>query len=444
MTPVINATTTYYVDAIGEGCPASSRTPVIATVFTIPEIISINSVNSNCQNQEGEININAKGNDTLEYSLNGVGWSVQAIFKNLVSGQYKVEIRNKNDENCLTDSLVNVEMLCADTTHINLCNTVGVYDLFNAITVTDKSKTWTKDILNISTQLPDSTYNFLPLDSGNYQFSYWSDWPLKTLRKIVIVKLTDQKSSGVPVPATTQCNPVYNLFFSISNYNEGGVWTNNDKTSKVADSVATLQPGTNHFTYTIPAKGGCSADSTSVIIYVDSVPPQINCYPELKEYPDFVAPYYIANDSLNPISVKDNCNYTLKNSINNDTTLAGVHINNSTVVKWTATDISGNSSTCEINVILKIGRIPNTISPNGDYINDVWEFKLSEYYPDAVVQIYNRWGQLIWVSEKGYDTNGNYWNGYDSHGDKVPVDSYEYLISNDGIIIAKGFISVIY
>ena len=46
--------------------------------------------------------------------------------------------------------------------------------------------------------------------------------------------------------------------------------------------------------------------------------------------------------------------------------------------------------------------IPNAISPNGDLINDVWNIGMIELYPSMEVKIFNRWGQSIWRSEKGY------------------------------------------
>ena len=47
ITPVITTTTTYYIDAVYNGCFSSSRTPVIATIKTIPTLTSSNS-NSRC------------------------------------------------------------------------------------------------------------------------------------------------------------------------------------------------------------------------------------------------------------------------------------------------------------------------------------------------------------------------------------------------------------
>jgi gliding motility-associated-like protein len=68
--------------------------------------------------------------------------------------------------------------------------------------------------------------------------------------------------------------------------------------------------------------------------------------------------------------------------------------------------------------------IPNAISPNDDLINDVWNIGLIELYPQMEIKIFNRWGETIWRSEKGYPQP---WDGK-SNGSLLPIDSYHYII----------------
>ena len=68
--------------------------------------------------------------------------------------------------------------------------------------------------------------------------------------------------------------------------------------------------------------------------------------------------------------------------------------------------------------------IPNAISPNGDLINDVWNIGEINLYPDIEIKIFDSWGILVWKSEKGYPQK---WDGT-SHGRKLPIDSYHYMI----------------
>ena len=70
-------------------------------------------------------------------------------------------------------------------------------------------------------------------------------------------------------------------------------------------------------------------------------------------------------------------------------------------------------------------QIPNAISPNGDNINDVWNIGLRELYPEMEVTIFNRWGETIWKSGRGYPVP---WDGR-SNGTLLPMDSYHYIIN---------------
>lgn len=69
--------------------------------------------------------------------------------------------------------------------------------------------------------------------------------------------------------------------------------------------------------------------------------------------------------------------------------------------------------------------IPNAISPNGDGKNDVWKLEfINLLYPNATVEIYNRWGQEMFKSN-GYTTP---WDGT-LNGEKLPQGTYYYIIN---------------
>jgi gliding motility-associated-like protein len=84
--------------------------------------------------------------------------------------------------------------------------------------------------------------------------------------------------------------------------------------------------------------------------------------------------------------------------------------------------------------------IPNAISPNGDNINDVWNIGKIELYPNAEVTIFNRWGETLWRSEKGYPQP---WDGRNK-GALLPIDSYYYIIDlHNGTRPVSGNITII-
>lgn len=66
-------------------------------------------------------------------------------------------------------------------------------------------------------------------------------------------------------------------------------------------------------------------------------------------------------------------------------------------------------------------------TPNGDGVNDLWNVKGLEYYPTAIVQIYDRYHKLLY-SAKAIDFNG--WDGtYNGH--PMPMTDYWFVIINE-------------
>jgi gliding motility-associated-like protein len=70
--------------------------------------------------------------------------------------------------------------------------------------------------------------------------------------------------------------------------------------------------------------------------------------------------------------------------------------------------------------------IPTAITPSdGNGLNDFWEIDKLQSFSQAVVEIFDRWGTLVWRSETGYSSP---WDGRNMRGDEVPMDSYHFVI----------------
>jgi gliding motility-associated-like protein len=83
--------------------------------------------------------------------------------------------------------------------------------------------------------------------------------------------------------------------------------------------------------------------------------------------------------------------------------------------------------------------IPNTITPNGDGINDVWNITSLQRYPQCLVNIYTRYGTKVY-SSVGYPKawDGTYKNG------ALPVGTYYYVIDlKNGEKPLSGFITIV-
>jgi gliding motility-associated-like protein len=88
------------------------------------------------------------------------------------------------------------------------------------------------------------------------------------------------------------------------------------------------------------------------------------------------------------------------------------------------TDTNGcvNSDTIYVRPIPQIV-FPNGFTPNGDGINDDWQIDYIDQFPNSVVEVYNRWGQMLFRSV-GYTQR---WDGR-YNGEELPVGTYYYII----------------
>jgi len=84
--------------------------------------------------------------------------------------------------------------------------------------------------------------------------------------------------------------------------------------------------------------------------------------------------------------------------------------------------------------------IPTAFTPNNDGVNDVWNFKNIYLYPNTKVEIYNRWGNLMYATN---DYENNVWDGT-YNGKNVGTGSYVYIISlNNGTKPINGVLTII-
>jgi gliding motility-associated-like protein len=86
--------------------------------------------------------------------------------------------------------------------------------------------------------------------------------------------------------------------------------------------------------------------------------------------------------------------------------------------------------------------IPNVITPNNDGKNDYWRLDFIQvFFPEAEVEIYNRWGDRLFRSVGYY----NAWDG-SYKGDPLPVGAYYYIIKlndKDNTAPFKGSVTLI-
>lgn len=94
---------------------------------------------------------------------------------------------------------------------------------------------------------------------------------------------------------------------------------------------------------------------------------------------------------------------------------------------WYTVTVVGPDGCVAVDSVL-ITVVPDVVihtgfTPNGDGYNDTWIIDFIELFPNAEVEIYNRWGEMLFRSV-GYRTP---WDGRYSGG-PVPVGTYYYVV----------------
>jgi gliding motility-associated-like protein len=131
--------------------------------------------------------------------------------------------------------------------------------------------------------------------------------------------------------------------------------------------------------------------------------------------------------TINPVVTGDNLSFawsppTFLNSttIKNPVTTP----KNDITYKLTVTGNNSCSAADTVRVtVLKTPVIPNAFSPNNDGVNDVWNIQYLSSYADASIEVYNRYGGVVYRSiryNKPWD--GTY------NGKPLPVGVYYYII----------------
>ncbi|WP_306641279.1 gliding motility-associated C-terminal domain-containing protein [Sanyastnella coralliicola] len=116
--------------------------------------------------------------------------------------------------------------------------------------------------------------------------------------------------------------------------------------------------------------------------------------------------------------------------------LLGDDVPNPTTVEMTenaifvleVTDLNGCVSIDSVMVtVIPELDVPSGFTPNGDNMNDLWTLGNNLFYPSLNVEIYNRWGDLLFRDDRGY---ANAWDGT-FNGNPLPIGTYYYVITID-------------
>jgi len=260
---------------------------------------------------------------------------------------------------------------------------------------------WTPSVINTS-EIGTSDYTFTPAGIAICSA------PVK-LRVTIVASLTPT----FPTIADAYCQNISPPELpGTSSEGISGTWN--------PSSINTADVGSTNYTFT-PDDRQCGTQSKITVV--------VNPLPTLSMGPDItIVPGKSA--TLN-ISVTGNIvSYQWSPTVGlSDPTIKDPVANpsSSTTYKVDVIDENQCEASGNLNVIVSGGAVrifvPNAFSPNGDGVNDSWNISNLSAYPGATIDVFNRYGQLVFHSE-------NYSRPWDGtyNGNVLPLATYYYVI----------------
>jgi len=185
-------------------------------------------------------------------------------------------------------------------------------------------------------------------------------------------------------------------------------WSNNSTASQLNITADTSTFYTVSYTL-----DGCTS-------LVDTISVLVNTLPFVSITPNGPTTF-CAESSINLSSLS-----TTGNLWSNGQNAQNITVSASGTYQLIVTDSNGCVDSASIfitNTGITCIQIGGVFTPNGDGTNDTWEIPGIENYPDATVEIFNRWGQQIFYSN-GYNSP---WNGT-YNNERLPTGDYFYII----------------
>lgn len=312
---------------------------------------------------------------------------------------------------------------------------------------------WVKSVNNTTQTIQSNTRNYTPPNLTNTTNYYrlvktnsTLNCPFDTsnVSTVTIYNLPDKPI--VTSDNLTQCNGS-NINLTVTNYtsNDPLFWYHgatpiNGNNQLVLNNIT--EQNTGKYVVKLIDQNNCSSPSDTIEITPASVPSLttlnsaiIYCHGK-----DF----YLSIDSMTGLQYSWKFNNQLLSSTKSVHVFNADSIINSGV--YTLTILNKNCPTEQtFNVKVKDCKsteviIPEGLSPNNDGINDIFEIKNIENYPNSIISIFNRWGVLVFHATPYL----NNWNGSNENnpslgGSKLPEGTYFYVLTlSDTTLPIKG------
>ena len=342
------------------------------------------------------------------YELEAGSYELTLTDFNLCESVFQIQIDEPSAIELILDELVNTSCPDSQDGSINISVIGGEPDFNFTWTSNNGYSSIEEDI----SELNPGVYDLLVQDANGC---------LVELNSISLIFMGDV-DAFVPdeIYDCAESAPLY-----LAGENQGGLseqWLDIEGNTLSSDSVLSLNldPGEYQFVYQA-IDGPCiDQDTIDVIIWAS---PEVDAGEDL-----FVFLTQPAELGGNPTADFDfTLNWSLGELLDDSTAFNPVTIGLYATTEFlvTVTDLNGcvNSDSVVVNIIPEID-VPTGFTPNNDGQNDLWEISNVGFYQNISVEIYSRWGDLMYRSEGMFQA----WDGTYG-GNALPIGTYYYVIN---------------
>ncbi|WP_026902808.1 T9SS C-terminal target domain-containing protein [Pedobacter glucosidilyticus] len=227
--------------------------------------------------------------------------------------------------------------------------------------------------------------------------------------------------SFTPIPEVCQEQANFRITQAreLSGFTGSATFTGRGVTADGMFSPSSAGPGEHQITYTFTGVNGC--------IEVLSQSIKVNPTPIISAGENQTI-LIGGNAILNAVASGEGLTYSWSpaTGLSNPSVLNPV-ANPTDDITYTLTVNSATGCVATDDVFVKVlqkPEIPNVFTPNGDGTNDRWEIKYLDSYPSVNVNVYNRYGKVVYQS----DNYNQAWDGR-FNGEDLPVGAYYYIIT---------------
>ncbi len=205
--------------------------------------------------------------------------------------------------------------------------------------------------------------------------------------------------------------------------------------------------GVQNVTLVVTDPSGNADSCTATVTVLDSISPNIICPVDQNVQTDPSCVVTVEDYRSLATSNGDNC--AGSNPVITQTPAPGTTVTaaNGQFTVWLFIDDGISRDSCDFVVFVDCIAplfVPEFISPNNDGKNDAFVISGLEAYPNNNIQIFNRWGNVVFKMAQ-YD---NSWDGTSQHGmtigsGKLPSGAYFYILDlGDGSKPVRGYVEI--